>query len=504
MKLKSCNKVETNRYELQVEVDEKSFQDALNRTYHKEIKKISLPGFRKGKAPRAFVEKYYGEQVFYEGAVNDIFPVAYEEAVKESKLEVVTDNNDFEIEEIGKQGFTFKISVITKPEVSIANYKGLKIKPKEPKVTEADIDAQIAEVVDRYSRMVTMEKAAEKDDIVVMDFEGSIDGVAFEGGAAENYSLTLGTNLFIPGFEDQLLGHKAGDEVDVKVSFPEDYHAEELAGKPALFKVKIHEIKGKERPAFDDEFVKDISEFDTVAQYREDVRKKLDAKAHADSAADVDNQLMEQLNALLQAEIPQAMIELQINEELRAFNFRLQAQKLNLETYMQLTGTNAQTLRDQFKEQAERQVKIRLALEKIGELEKITASDEEIEEEYKNLAALYKTDEDKVKSVISREGQIKDIIARKAMNLVRDEAVVEAGKVKKTDTAKEDAPKKKSTAKAEGEKKTATKKTTTKTEDTVKSAAKKTTAKKTETEKKSAAKKPAASKAKKTEAKDAE
>ena len=496
MNLKSCNKVETNRYQLEVEVDEQSFNDALNRTYHKEIKKISLPGFRKGKAPRSFVEKYYGEQVFYEGAVNDIFPVAFEEAVKESKLDVITDNNDFEIVEIGKQGFTFKISVITKPEVNIANYKGLKIEPKDPEVKEEDIDAEINKTLDRYSRMVTMDKAAENDDIVVMDFEGSIDGVPFEGGAAENYSLTLG-KMFIPGFEDQLLGHKAGDEVDVNVSFPEDYHAAELAGKPALFKVKIHEIKGKETPAFDDEFVKDISEFDTVAEYREDVRKKLDAKAHADVAADIDNQLMEQLNDLLEAEIPEAMIELQIDEELRAFNFRLQSQGLKLETYMQLTGTNPKSLREQFKEQAERQVKIRLALEKIGQLENITASDEEIEEEYKNLSELYKTDIDKVKAIISREGQTKDIIARKAMNLVRDEAVVEVNKDEKA--AKPAKTTKSTKAKAadkeaDAEKEAAPKK---------KPAAKKTTAKKAaDGEEKPAAKK--TTRAKKTETKDAE
>ena len=497
MNLKSCNKVETNRYQLEVEVDEQSFNDALNRTYHKEIKKISLPGFRKGKAPRSFVEKYYGEQVFYEGAVNDIFPVAFEEAVKESKLDVITDNNDFEIVEIGKQGFTFKISVITKPEVNIANYKGLKIEPKDPEVKEEDIDAEINKTLDRYSRMVTMDKAAENDDIVVMDFEGSIDGVPFEGGAAENYSLTLGTKMFIPGFEDQLLGHKAGDEVDVNVSFPEDYHAAELAGKPALFKVKIHEIKGKETTAFDDEFVKDISEFDTVAEYREDVRKKLDAKAHADVAADIDNQLMEQLNDLLEAEIPEAMIELQIDEELRAFNFRLQSQGLKLETYMQLTGTNPKSLREQFREQAERQVKIRLALEKIGQLENITASDEEIEEEYKNLSELYKTDIDKVKAIISREGQTKDIIARKAMNLVRDEAVVEVNKDEKA--AKPEKTTKSTKAKAadkeaDAEKEAAPKK---------KPAAKKTTTKKAaDGEEKPAAKK--TTRAKKTETKDAE
>lgn len=493
MNLKSCNNVETNRYQLEVEVDEKTFNDALNRTYHKEIKKISLPGFRKGKAPKSFVEKYYGEQVFYEGAVNDVFPTALNEAIKESKLEVITDNNDFEIVEIGKQGFTFKISVTTKPEVNIANYKGLKIEPKEPEVKEEEIDAEVNKILDRHSRMVTMDKAAENDDIVVMDFEGSIDGVPFEGGAAENYSLTLGTKMFIPGFEEQLVGHKAGDEVEVNVSFPEDYHAKELAGKPSVFKVKIHEIKGKECPEFDDEFVKDVSEFDTVAEFREDVRKKLDAKAHADAAADIDNQLMEQLNDLLEAEIPEAMIEIQIDEELRAFNFRLQSQGLKLETYMQLTGSNPKALRDQFREQAERQVKIRLALEKIGELENLSASDEEIEEEYKNLSEIYKTEIDKVKAVISKEGQVKDIIARKAMNLVRDEAVVEAKKATKTTKAKAADKAEKADKAAEAAKEEAPKK---------KTAAKKTTTKKAEGEEKPAAKK--TTRAKKTETKDAE
>ncbi len=340
--------------------------------------------------------------------------------------------------------------------------------------------------------MVTMDKAAENDDIVVMDFEGSIDGVPFEGGKAENYSLTLGTKMFIPGFEDQLIGHRAGDDVDVNVSFPEDYHAGDLAGKPALFKVKIHEVKGKEYPEFDDEFVKDISEFDTVDEFRKDVQKKLDEKAHADVAADIDNQLMEQVNNLLEADIPEAMIEIQIDEELRAFNFRLQSQGLKLETYMQLTGSNPKALREQFREQAERQVKIRLALEKIGELENLTASEEEIEEEYKNLAEIYKTDMDKVKSVISRDGQTKDIIARKAMNLVRDEAVVETKKaVKTTKTTKAKAAEKVSDE-------TATNAVKEKKETTSK---KKPAAKKTTIEKPAVKK---TTKAKKTETKDAE
>jgi len=298
--------------------------------------------------------------------------------------------------------------------------------------------------------------------------------------------------MFIPGFEDQLIGHRAGDDVDVNVSFPEDYHAGDLAGKPALFKVKIHEVKGKEYPEFDDEFVKDISEFDTVDEFRKDVQKKLDEKAHADVAADIDNQLMEQVNNLLEADIPEAMIEIQIDEELRAFNFRLQSQGLKLETYMQLTGSNPKALREQFREQAERQVKIRLALEKIGELENLTASEEEIEEEYKNLAEIYKTDMDKVKSVISRDGQTKDIIARKAMNLVRDEAVVETKKaVKTTKTTKAKAAEKVSDE-------TATNAVKEKKETTSK---KKPAAKKTTIEKPAVKK---TTKAKKTETKDAE
>lgn len=424
MNLKSCNNVATNRYQLEIEVDAQAFEDALNRAYLKDKKNISLPGFRKGKAPRAFIEKYYGEKVFYEDAINDVYPIALEDAVAEAKLDMIEDKIDFEIVEVGKDGLTFKATITTKPEVKIEGYKGLKITPKSTEVTEEDVDEKVRELLDRHSRMITVERPAENDDIVVMDFEGFVDDVPFEGGKAENYSLTLGTKMFIPGFEDQLIGHKAGDDIDVNVTFPEEYHAQALAGKPAVFKVHIHEVKGKELPEFDDEFVKDISEFDTVEAFRAEIRSKLEAQRKDQVAEDIDSQLMQQVNELLEGEIPEAMYERQIDDEIRAFNYRLQSQGLRFDTYMQLTGQNAQTLRQNFRQQAENQVKIRLALEKIGELENLTATDEEIEVEFENLAKLYKQDVDKVKAIISRAGQAKDIVARKAMNLVRDNAVV--------------------------------------------------------------------------------
>ena len=325
MNLKSCTNVATNRYQLEIEVDAQAFEDALNRAYLKDKKNISLPGFRKGKAPRAFIEKYYGEKVFYEDAINDVYPVALEEAVAEAKLDMIEDKIDFEIVEAGKDGLTFKATITTKPEVNITDYKGLKITPKSTEVTEEDVDDKIKELLDRHSRMVTIDRPAENDDIVVMDFEGFVDGVPFEGGKAENYSLTLGTKMFIPGFEDQLVGHVAGDDVDVNVTFPEEYHAQALAGQPALFKVHIHEVKGKEFPEFDDEFVKDISEFNTVEEFRGDLKSKLETVKKDEVAEDIDSQLMVQINDLLEGEIPEAMYERQIDDEIRAFNYRLQS-----------------------------------------------------------------------------------------------------------------------------------------------------------------------------------
>lgn len=296
MSLKSSTKVETNRYQLEVEVDAEVFEKALDQAFHKESKKITIPGFRKGKAPRAFIEKYYGEQVFYEDAINAVYPDALDAAVNEAKLELIEDKIDFDLVSAGKEGLVFKATVTTKPEVEIEGYKGLKATKQPVTVSDEEVDAEIKKVQERNSRMVTIEdREAQNDDIAVIDFDGSVDGVAFEGGKAENYSLTLGAGQFIPGFEEQVVGHKTGDEFDVNVKFPADYQAADLADKDAVFKIKLHEIKMKELPAVDDDFVKDVSDFDTLDKYKEDIVKKLTEQKENAEKDNVENQLIDQL-----------------------------------------------------------------------------------------------------------------------------------------------------------------------------------------------------------------
>lgn len=428
MSLKSSTKVETNRYQLEVEVDAEVFEKALNQAYHKQIKKISIPGFRKGKAPRAFVEKYYGEQVFYEDAINAVYPDALDAAVNEAKLEMIEDKIDFDLVSAGKDGLVFKATVTTKPEVEIEGYKGLPAVKKAVEVTDGEIEAEIKKVQERNSRMVTVEdRAAQNDDIAVIDFDGSVDGKQFEGGKAENYSLTLGAGQFIPGFEEQVVGHKTGDEFDVNVKFPADYQAADLADKDAVFKIKLHEIKKKELPEVDDDFVKDVSDFDTLDQYKEDIKKKLTESKETQSKDDVENQLIDQLIEKMKTEIPEAMFENRINEDIREFGYRLQSQGLDFETYLKYTGMDKDSIRAQFKPQAERQVKVRLALEKIAELENIQPNEEEIQAEYDKLAKAYEIDADKVKTFIPVDALTKDIAVEKAINLVRDTAVVAEG-----------------------------------------------------------------------------
>ena len=429
MSLKSSNKVDTNRYQLEVEVDAQTFEKAVDHAYHKENKKIVIPGFRKGKAPRAFVEKYYGEQVFYEDAINEVYPKALDEAVKEAELELIEDKIDFDLVSAGKDGVVFKATVTTKPEVEIDGYKGIEATKRPVEVSEDDINAEIKKAQERNSRMVTVEdREAQNEDIAVIDFEGFVDDVPFEGGKAENYSLSLGAGQFIPGFEDQVIGHKTGDEFDINVKFPEDYQAADLANKDAVFKIKLHEIKMKELPEVDDDFVKDVSEFDTLDKYKEDIKDKL-TKAKENQAQDeVENQLIDKLVENLKAEIPQAMFEIRIDEDIREFAYRLQSQGLNIETYMKYTGMDQEKIRKQFQPQAERQVKVRLALEKIAELESIHPSDEDVENEFKKLAENYQMEIDKVKAFIPKEELAKDIAVQKSIDLVRENAVITEGK----------------------------------------------------------------------------
>lgn len=423
MSLKSQNKIDTNRVELEVVVDADTFEKGLAAAFKKQSKNIAIPGFRKGKAPRSFVEKYYGKEVFYEDAVNALYPDALDEAIKEAGLDVIQDKIDFDVKEVGPQGFTFTAALTTKPEVSIENYKGVEALKKSAEVTDEDIDEEIKKVQERNSRMVTVEdREAQNDDVAVIDFEGFLDGEPFEGGKGENYSLTLGSGQFIPGFEEQIVGHKTGDEFDVNVTFPEDYQAEELKGKATVFKCKLHEIKMKELPEVDDEFVKDVSEFDTLDDYKADLKKKLAENKEKEATDDLENQLIDKLVELVQGEIPEAMYENKIADSIREFGYRLQSQGLNLDTYMKYTGMNADQMKEGFRPQAERQVKLRLALEKIAELEGLKAAEEDLDQEYQKIAEQYKMEADKIKELIPAAELEKDICVEKAINLVRDNA----------------------------------------------------------------------------------
>lgn len=425
MSLKSSNQVETNRYQLEVEVGAEAFEKALSQAFHKQSKKIAIPGFRKGKAPRAFIEKYYGEQFFYEDAVNAVYPAALEEAVNEAKLRMVNDKIDFDVVSVGKEGLVFKATITTWPEVTIENYKGLEVEKKPAVVTDADVEEELKKVQDRNSRMITVEdRPAQLGDAVVIDFEGFVDDVAFEGGKAENHTLSLGSGQFIPGFEEQIVGHSTGEKFDITITFPEDYQATTLQGKEAVFKIELHEIKQKELPELDDDFAKDVSEFDTLEAYKDDIRKTLLDGREKATQDDVESQLLNKLTELVQGDIPEAMYQNKIDDDLRDFAYRLQSQGLDFETYLKYTGMNQESIRANFRPQAEKQVKIRLALEKIAELEAIKASEEDVAAEFEKLSKAYSMDVDKVKAIIPQEDLAQDLAVEKAMALVRENAKI--------------------------------------------------------------------------------
>ena len=420
MNLKSSNKVDTNRYQLEIAVEPKEFESAVEKAYKKEAGKITIPGFRKGKAPRAFIEKYYGKEVFYDSAINSIYPDALDEAVKEANIEVIDDKIDFDIVEVGENGLIFKATLTVKPEVKIDNYKGIEVSPVNVEVTDEDINDEIERVRERNSRLITVEDR----DIAVIDFEGFCDGVAFEGGKAEKYSLGLGEGQFIAGFEDQVIGHKPGEEFDIVVTFPEEYQAKDLAGKEAVFKIKLHEIKKKELPEVDDEFVKDVSEFDTLDQYKESLKNQLTEQFEKKAKDDVENQMIDKLIELVEAEVPEAMYNNKIKEMAREFEYRLKSQGLDINSYMKYTGMDSQKFKESFKPQAERQVKLRLALEKIADLENLEATEEDLENEYKKIAERYSMEVEKIKNIIPKSELTKDIVVEKAIDLVRDNSVI--------------------------------------------------------------------------------
>ena len=425
MNLKATTKIDTNKYELEIEIPAADFDAAVNAAYKKEGKKMQIPGFRKGKAPRAFIEKYYGEGVFYDAAIDALYRPTVVEAIEASKLEVVS-VGQMNITEVSKAaGLTFKLEVIVKPECKIEGYKGIEVTKKSTAVTDEDIDAEIKRVQEINSRVeVVSDRAVENGDIAVIDYEGFCDGVAFDGGKAENHELSIGSGQFIPGFEEQIIGHNAGEEFDINVKFPEEYHSEDLKGKDATFKIKLHEIKAKELPELDDDFVKDISEFDTVEEYKADIKAKLTETREKNADIDIDNQLIDVLAEKLEAEIPAEMNENEVNESINNFAYRLQSQGLNLDTYLKYTGLTPDTLKDQFKGQAEKNVKVRLALETIVKLEGIEASDEEMEAEIEKLAKAYEMPVENVKNIIAPEQLKLDITNEKAIKFVKENAVI--------------------------------------------------------------------------------
>ena len=460
MSLKGSKKLDTNRYELDIQISGESFKEAIQQVYKKNVKKINVPGFRKGKAPLSIIEGMYGESFFYEDALNLLYADALEEAAKEAGLEIIDDKMDFDLVAISKEeGVNFKVALTTKPEVEITEYKGLKAEKVKAVVTEEELKAELNALAERNSRMVSVEgRAAANGDTTVIDFEGFMDGKAFEGGKGEGFSLVLGSGQFIPGFEDQIVGKNIGEEFDVNVTFPEEYGAEELAGKPAVFKCKLHEIKVKELPVIDDEFAKDVSEFDTIAELNADNEKKALERKEQQADEDVENQLIEQLIANLKGEIPEAMYASRVEQSVKDFEYRLQMQGMNIDTYLQITGTKIDDLKQNMRPQAEKQVKIRLALEQIAKVENLTATAEDIDAEFAKLAAMYNMEVEKVKAALPVSELEADIVVKKAIDLVKANAEIKEV-AKKTEAKKPAA--KKTAAKAEGEKKPAAKKTTT-------------------------------------------
>lgn len=424
--IKSEKTEEKNVYSLEFSVDKETWNKAVSTSYHKQVGKIAVPGFRKGKAPRSVIEKMYGKGFFYEEAFNIVLPDAYENAVKEAKLEVVG-HPDFDVKSVDENGVVFTAKVAVKPDVTIKDYLGIEAEKTVAPVTDEEIDSEINMVRERNSRETEVtDGESVMGDICNIDYEGSVDGVPFEGGKGEDYPLKLGSGNFIPGFEEQVAGHKIEEPFDVNVTFPEEYHAKELAGKAAVFKTVIHKIRHIELPALDDDFAKDVSEFDTLAEYRADVKAKMEKRHEAEADKKFEDAILDTLIEKLEADIPEAMFVQETDNFVRDYENRMKMQGLDLATYFKYTGMTMDQLREQLRPQAEKQVKLRLALEKIAKLEKIKADKKDIDEEVKRIADSYQMEADQVRSLVPEDSLAEDIKVKKAMDLVKEKAVVKA------------------------------------------------------------------------------
>ena len=455
MTVKSCEKLEKSRVALTIEASAEEFEAAVNKAYLKMRGKINVPGFRVGKAPRKIIEKMYGEEVFYEEAVNIILPDAYEDAVKEQKLDVVG-YPEVELESCTKDGVVFKCTVAVYPEVKLGQYKGLEAPKAEVKVAAADVNARLKEMADRNSRLVSVERAVKKGDTADIDFEGFDNGVAFDGGKGENFDLEIGSGSFVPGFEEQLIGMKAGEEKDIDITFPENY-APELAGKPVVFHVKVNEVKVKEVPAIDDEFAKDVSEFDTLKELKADIKKKMTAERTEAAQRAFEDVLMAKVAEGVEAEIPHEMVELQAERMMEQFKQQLAAQGIPFDQYLQMTGTTEADFRKQTDGPAAEQVKMDLAVEAIIKAEGLEATDEDVENELKNVAEKYGMDLETVKKYLRPEDVKEQVIREKAVKVVADSAVAVAPAEEKAELEAEGEVVEKKPAKKPAAKKTAKK-----------------------------------------------
>ena len=434
MSLKNSTKTKENTYEVEVSVDAETFAKAVNKAYKKQVKNINVPGFRKGKAPKSIIEKMYGEGVFYEDAMQDCYPEALDAAAKEAELNVIAVDS-LEAIDASKDGFTFKATVITYPVIDINDYKGITVNKKSTRVTKKLIDEEIEKVRDRNSRMVTIEDGEVVDgDTVVIDFEGMKDGEPFEGGKAENYNLKIGSGNFIPGFEEQIIGHKTGEEFTISVKFPEDYQAEELKGADAEFKINLHEIKRKELPELDDEFVKDVSDKETLDEYKEEVKETVKKRLEEEQKKDIEDQVITKLCDSVEGEIPEQMYDNAVNEMIQEFDMRLRSQGMDFNTYMQYMGATPDTIKEMYRPDAERRVKLRLALEKIAEKEGFEITTEELDAEYNRLAEQYKMDVEEVKKAINDESLSADLKSQKAMDFAVDNSKTESKKASEAKT----------------------------------------------------------------------
>ena len=462
MKLIKNEKIEGSKVELHFSVEQDVFEAACERAYRKEVGKINIPGFRKGKAPRAMIEKMYGKGFFYDTALNDILPEAYEAAVAEAGIEPVA-QPEIDVLSLDENGVVFTAKVFVKPDVKIEGYFGIEVTKEVAPVTDEEINKELDLVRERNSRELDAnDRPAELGDTAVIDFDGFVDGVAFEGGKGEDYALKLGSGQFIPGFEEQIVGHSVDDEFDVNVTFPAEYHAEDLAGKPSVFKVKLHALTKVELPELDDEFAKDVSEFDTLDEYKADLKAKIEKRHESAAQNAVDGQLMDALIEKLEANIPEAMFETEAENFVRDYDNQLRMQGLDLKTYFQYTGMTLETLRAQFRPQAEKQVKARLALEKIAELENLTASEDDINGEYTRIAEAYGIEVEQVKASIDSEFIAADMKVKLALDAVKEKAVVKAPKKK---ASKKTAPKAEEAAEGEEKPVKKTRKTTKKAAD---------------------------------------